>query len=48
MLTYTLVDDNCVMAIPNNNVRKQYYDYLQSEYNKIQVKGTSLLRAEEV
>jgi hypothetical protein len=35
MLTYTLVDDNCVMAIPNNNVRKQYYDYLQSEYNKI-------------
>jgi hypothetical protein len=35
MLTYALVDDNCVMAIPNNNVRKQYYDYLQSEYNKI-------------
>jgi hypothetical protein len=48
MLAYTLVDDNCVMAIPNNNVRKQYYDYLQSEYNKMQVKGTSLLRAEEV
>jgi hypothetical protein len=35
MLTYTMMDDNCVMAIPNNNVRKQYYDYLQSEYNKI-------------
>jgi hypothetical protein len=35
MLTYTMIDDNCLLAIPNNNVRKQYYSYLQTEYNKI-------------
>jgi hypothetical protein len=43
MLTYTMVDGSCLLAIPNNNVRKQYYDYLQSEYNKISFTNTSEL-----
>jgi hypothetical protein len=40
MLTYTLRDDDAVLGIPNNNVRKQYYDFLQSEYNKISFTDT--------
>jgi hypothetical protein len=34
MLTITGVDGpDPILGIPNNNVRKQYYDYLASEYN---------------
>jgi hypothetical protein len=35
MLTYTTIDGDAVLGIPNNNVRMQYYGYLQAEYNKI-------------
>jgi hypothetical protein len=35
MLTITGVDGpDAILGIPNNSVRKQYYDYLASEYNK--------------
>jgi hypothetical protein len=35
MLTYTTIDNETALGIPNNNVRMQYYGYLQAEYNKI-------------
>jgi hypothetical protein len=35
MLTYTTIDNKTALGIPNNNVRMQYYGYLQAEYNKI-------------
>jgi hypothetical protein len=35
MLTYTTIDNKTALGIPNNNVRLQYYGYLQAEYNKI-------------
>jgi hypothetical protein len=40
MLTYATLDGDTVLRIPNNNVRKQYYEYLQEEYNKIRLTDT--------
>lgn len=42
MLTVTGMDGlDTVLGIPNLNVRKQYYEYLQSEYNRIRPIDTS-------
>jgi hypothetical protein len=41
MLTYTTIDGDTVLGIPNNNVRKQHYNYLQEEYNKINFTDTN-------
>jgi hypothetical protein len=40
MLTYTTIDNETALGIPNNNVRMQYYGYLQAEYNKIRPTDT--------
>jgi hypothetical protein len=42
MLTYTKRNGDTVLGIPNNNVRKQYYEYLQREYNKIHRKQSTV------
>ena len=34
---------NCILGIPNNNVREQYFNYLLVEYNKIKRIDLSLL-----
>ncbi len=41
MLTYSTIDGDTVLGIPNNNVRLQYYGYLQAEYNKIHPTDTN-------
>jgi hypothetical protein len=41
MLTYTTINNDIVLGIPNNNVRKQYYDFLREEYNNIRFTDTS-------
>lgn len=44
MLTISGMDGmDMILSIPNNNVRKQYYDYLLQEYQKIQSVDISIL-----
>jgi hypothetical protein len=46
MLTITGIDDDStpILGIPNNNVRRQYYDYLVAEHNKDMPVNTSVMR----
>jgi hypothetical protein len=45
MLTITGVDGlDPILGIPNNNVRKQYYDYLAAEYNQTLPIRTSIMK----